>query len=165
MKKITAFFGKVFNFKREGKLNVTKIVAFVAVVAVIVAAAIIFGIKGTKNPEKVLTAKLSELGTDFYENFYYDKLGSSQEEREEVLKKFTDKGIKIDLDNLFRVNSDNSEDLKSLFVNKKTGSACDTKNTKVIIYPKDNFGKKDYKIETVLECGFNSKTEKVEIAK
>ena len=165
MKKITAFFGKVFNFKKEGKLNVTKLVAFVVVAVVIVVAAVIFGIKGTNNPEKVLTAKLSELGTDFYENFYYDQLGKSQEEREETLKKFSDKGIKIDLDNLIRLNSDNSEDLKSIFVNKKTGSSCDAKNTKVIIYPKEGYGKKDYKIETVLECGFNSKSEKVETAK
>ncbi len=165
MKKITAFFGRIFNFKKEGKLNVTKLVAFVVVAVVIVVAAVIFGIKGTNNPEKVLTAKLSELGTDFYENFYYDQLGSSQEEKEEVLKKFTDKGIKVDLDNLMRVNSENSEELKELFINKKTGSACDTKNTKVIIYPKENFGKNDYKIETVLECGFDSATTKVEVAK
>ncbi len=74
MKKITAFFGKVFNFKKEGKLNVTKLVACI-VVAVVIVGAVIFGIKGVNNPEKVLTAKLSELGTDFYENFYYDQLG------------------------------------------------------------------------------------------
>jgi hypothetical protein len=161
MKKITAFFGNLFNFKKEGKLNVTKLVAFI-VVAVVIVGAVIFGIKGVNNPEKVLTAKLSELGTDFYENFYYDQLGKSQEEREETLKKFSDKGIKIDLDNLIRLNSDNSEDLKSIFVNKKTGSSCDAKSTKVIIYPKESYGKKDYKIETVLECGFKTKTDKVE---
>ncbi len=164
MKKITAFFGNLFNFKKEGKLNVIKIVIFV-VVAIVIVAGVIFGIKGTSNPEKALTAKLSELGINFYENFYYDQLGKTQEEKEETLKKFTDKGIKIDLDNLFRLNSEDSENLKSLFVNKKTGSSCDAKNTKVIIYPKEGYGKKDYKIETILECGFNSNSKKVETAK
>ena len=152
------------SVKKENKTNLIIIIGVVVLIVVAIVLATVFG-KGTGNQERVLNAKLKELGTDFYENFYYKQLGSSQEEKEEVLKKFTDKGIKVDLDNLMRVNSENSEELKELFINKKTGSACDTKNTKVIIYPKENFGKNDYKIETVLECGFNSTTAKVEVAK
>ena len=149
------------SVKKENKTNLIIIIGVVVLIVVAIVLATIFG-KGNGNQERVLNAKLKELGVNFYENFYYDQLGESQEEREETLKKFSDKGIKIDLDNLIRLNSDNSEDLKSLFVNKKTGSSCDAKSTKVIIYPKENYGKKDYKIETVLECGFKTKTDKVE---
>lgn len=149
------------SVKKENKTNLIIIIGVVVLIVVAIVLATIFG-KGNGNQERVLNAKLKELGTNFYENFYYDQLGESQEEREETLKKFSDKGIKIDLDNLIRLNSDNSEDLKSIFVNKKTGSSCDAKSTKVIIYPKENYGKKDYKIETVLECGFKTKTDKVE---
>lgn len=149
------------SVKKENKTNLIIIIGVVVLIVVAIVLATVFG-KGTGNQERVLNAKLKELGTNFYENFYYDQLGESQEEREETLKKFSDKGIKIDLDNLIRLNSDNSEDLKSIFVNKKTGSSCDAKSTKVIIYPKENYGKKDYKIETVLECGFKTKTDKVE---
>ena len=149
------------SVKKENKTNLIIIIGVVVLIVVAIVLATIFG-KGNGNQERVLNAKLKELGVNFYENFYYDQLGESQEEREETLKKFSDKGIKIDLDNLIRLNSDNSEDLKSLFVNKKTGSSCDAKSTKVIIYPKENYGKKDYKIETVLECGFKTKTDKIE---
>ena len=149
------------SVKKENKTNLIIIIGVVVLIVVAIVLATIFG-KGNGNQERVLNAKLKELGVNFYENFYYDQLGESQEEREETLKKFSDKGIKIDLDNLIRLNSDNSEDLKSSFVNKKTGSSCDAKSTKVIIYPKENYGKKDYKIETVLECGFKTKTDKVE---
>ena len=160
MKKIGNFFKNVFNFKKEGKINTKKVICSIGIVAVIIAAVLCFALGNKNNQEAVLNSKLKELGVNFYEEFYYEKIGSTQEEKEEILKRFTDKGIKINLDNLIRLNNDGEEDLENLFVNKKTGSACDAANTKVIIYPKENYGKKDDEIETVLECGFESKKTK-----
>ena len=165
MKKIKSFFGKVFNFKKDGKVNVAKSVSFVVALVVLITVVTIVAFGGSGNQEKKLNAKLEELGTSFYEEFYYDQLGDTQEEKEAVLKKFTDKGIKIDLDNLLRLNSESSDEIKALFVNKKTGSSCDSKNTKVIMYPKEKYGKKDYKLETKLVCGFDKNEEKVETIK
>ena len=120
MKKIKSFFGKVFNFKKDGKVNVAKSVSFVVALVVLITVVTIVAFGGSGNQEKKLNAKLEELGTSFYEEFYYDQLGDTQEEKEAVLKKFTDKGIKIDLDNLLRLNEQENNDVKKLTkTNKK----------------------------------------------
>ena len=38
--------------------------------------------------------------------------------------------------------------------NSKTNQECDKTNSMVIIYPKEPYGKKDYRIDTNLVCGF-----------
>ncbi len=96
---------------------------------------------------------LEVMGKDFYENFYYDQLKSSDEERSEFLSKFQSQGIKINLSNLVRSNKEVNEEKAKEFVNPKTKEPCDMENTKVIIYPKSPYGKKDYTIEVDLVCG------------
>ena len=38
------------------------------------------------------------MGKDFYENFYYEQVGSTDEERADFLSKYESIGIKINLD-------------------------------------------------------------------
>ncbi len=101
-----------------------------------------------------LNVVLKKLGTSFYEDFYYTNIGSSDEERATKLARYETIGIKVDLDNLSRYNTENVKEEIDKFVNEKTNEKCDKNNTKVIIYPKSPYGKTDYEIETKIECGF-----------
>ena len=97
------------------------------------------------------------MGKDFYENFYYEQVGSTNEERANFLSKYESIGIKINLDNLSRYDNNKNADKLNEFVNKKTNKSCDKVNTKVTIYPKKPYNKTSYKIETQLDCGFSDK--------
>lgn len=102
-----------------------------------------------------LTAKMKEMGKDFYENFYYEQVGVDEEQRVAFLKKFETIGIKVNLDNLSRYNLQDSDAVLSQFVNKKTKQSCDKTNTQVIIYPTSPYDKTSYNLEVNLDCGFN----------
>ncbi len=98
---------------------------------------------------------VESMGKDFYENFYYEQVGSTDEERADFLSKYESIGIKINLDNLSRYGENKNADEISKFVNQKTKKACDKTNTKVVIYPQKPYNKTSYKIETQLDCGFD----------
>ena len=132
----------------------------VIIVAVIVVVAIVVGIilgLGKRSNEKELETSLKEMGKSFYENFYYEQVGSSSEERSSLLSKFSTIGIKIDLDNLSRYNDGEFKKDIEKFVNSKTGEKCSKTNTKVTIYPKSPYGKTDYTVKADLDCGFSKK--------
>ena len=120
--------------------------AVVAVVAIVVVALFVFG----KSKDEKLAATLEEMGRDWYENFYYD--GFDEKKRADILSRFKDIGIKVDIDNLSRYNTEvNAEKLKDFKMNEEDG--CDKTETKVIIKPQDPYGKTDYTIEAKLVCG------------
>lgn len=108
--------------------------------------------KSNKEIEKKLRKDLEEMGADFYENYYYETNGDNDEERKEFVKKYREMGIKIDLDNLSKSDSDIVKENKDEF--KKYD--CDKTDTKIIIYPKEPYGKEDYKIEVELQCSIKS---------
>ncbi len=86
--------------------------------------------------------KLFTLGTEFYEGFYWNDCGKNGDNyRKEYLDKFKDIGIKVNIDNLIRYNSDDQEALEYYF------SDYDTVETRVIFYPKKPYGVKDYTIK------------------
>lgn len=128
------------------------VIGVVLVVAIIIAACFMFIKKGGQ--EASLSKSLESMGKDFYENFYYEQAGSTDEDRTDFLSKYESIGIKVNLDNLSRYNNNNSDKINE-FVNQKTKKACDKTNTKVIIYPQKPYNKTSYKIETQLDCGFN----------
>lgn len=155
-KNVGGFFKKIFVFKKDGKINLKTVVPCgVALVAIIVVVAVVI-FTGGPNQESKLKNKLELLGSDFYENFYYEQIGSTQGEKEEFLAKFKDLGIKVNLDNLIRHKNEEQAELQKEFVNEKTNQECNAQNTKVVIYPKESYGKKDYKIEVILDCGFET---------
>lgn len=106
------------------------------------------------NQKEKLTSTLKDMGIDFYENFYYQKVGETGEEKTDFLKKYESTGIKVSLDNLSKYNSDINKELLKEFINKKTKESCDKNDSQVIIYPKSPFGKNDYEISIILACGF-----------
>ena len=132
------------------KLN-KKVVIAIAAIVVIGTATVLFFMN------KKLDTSLVEMGREFYEDFYYEQVGTSSDERTNLLSKFTDIGIKVDLDNLGRYKNGEFKEKISEFKNTKTDEKCNKTNTKVIIYPKSPYGKTDYTIKAELDCGFNSK--------
>ena len=69
------------------------VIGAVLVVALIVAACFMFIKKGGQ--EASLSKSLESMGKDFYENFYYTQVGSTDEERADFLSKYESIGIKI----------------------------------------------------------------------
>ncbi len=130
---------------------------FIAITTLILIIAIILIIifSSKKSEEDKLNDMLKELGVNFYENFYYDQVGTNDTERKEFVKKYETIGIKVNLDNLSRLNSDESKKMVDKFVNSKTKKECDKSNTRVIIYPKTPYEKDSYDIKTELVCGFD----------
>lgn len=128
------------------------------IVAVVIIVVLCFTLGfGKKSNEKEIENSLTEMGKSFYENFYYEQVGSSSDERNTLLSKFTTIGIKVDLENLARYNDGEfSKEIKEL-KNNKTNKACNKTNTKIIIYPKSPYGKTDYTIKVKLDCGFSDK--------
>lgn len=144
------------NLKNEKKSN-TKTIIIIAVAIILVAAISVLAftmLKGKTDNKKELETSLKEMGKSFYENFYYEQVGASAEERTSSLAKFSTVGINVDLENLTRYNNGEFKDKISKFVNKKTEEKCNKTNTKVYIYPKSPYGKTDYTIKAELDCGF-----------
>lgn len=132
-----------------------KIIIICSVIVAIILAILIFSLltKGDSQ-EKKLTEKMETMGRQFYEEFYYEQVGKSEEEKKSFVKKYETIGIKVSLSNLSRYNTQNSEEILKEFVNSNTKESCDKDNSKVIIYPQSPYEKNNYKIEVKLECGF-----------
>ncbi len=142
--------------QEKRKLN-KKTLAILVALLIVVILVVLLVVFGKKSNEKELESSLNKMGSSFYENFYYEQIGSSADDRTSLLSKFSTIGIKIDLENLGRYNDGEfKKDIKE-FKNSLTGEKCNQTKTKVIIYPKSPYGKTDYKIETELSCGFKDK--------
>lgn len=137
------------NIKKKTKI-------FLGVIIILVSASGVVYVMSNSNPQKKLEKRLETVGRDFYENMYYDHIVSnkSDEEVKEFFSKFTEIGIKVDLDNLNRYDTEKYPNLIDEFVHNKSKDACHPINTKVIIYPSEPFNKTDYTIESELDCGF-----------
>lgn len=144
---------KIENNDTKKKLN-KKVLVALAIIVIAALVVLLFFVFGKKSNEDELNKSLSEMGKNFYENFYYEQVGSSADERTSLLSKFATIGIKIDLENLGRYNDGEFKDEIKEFKNSLTDEKCNQTKTKVVIYPKAPYGKTDYKIETELDCGF-----------
>ena len=144
------FFSNLFSKENRKKT----IIAAVAVVAVVGAVVVIltlgkpFGNNQIKRWKRQLNDRMGELAKNFYENYYYDQVGS------EFVKGHAENGIKIDIANLARINNSDSQAILEEFKNT-AGEDCDSTKSKVTIYPKDPYGKTDYELKIDLECNFN----------
>ncbi len=106
--------------------------------------------------EERLSNLLIKMSSEFYENFYYDQIGSTEEDRINFVKKYETIGIKFNLDNLSRYNFDENNELIKEFINSNTNLECNRVNTKAIIYPVEPYSKKSYNIKIELDCSFDN---------
>ena len=72
------------------------------------------------------------------------------------LEKYKDIGIKVSLDNILRSKKTETTDENNTFINKETNEECNKNTSMVVIYPKEPYGKTDYSIDAILDCGFES---------
>lgn len=97
--------------------------------------------KGNINDE---TAIIRNLGKEFYEVFYWDDCGKyGNEGRKEFLEQFKIVGITVSLENLIRWGNTSgfSDDLFNQY---------DLEESRIIVYPKEPYGRKDYTISVDL---------------
>lgn len=144
------------------KINKKVVIMIISIIILVIFASIIlfFTLNKSEDESLKLSSSLKDLGIDFYENFYYKQIGKTDNERKKFLEKYKDIGIKVSLDNLSRYKKDDMDDILKQFVNDKTKEECDRNSSMVIIYPKDPYGQKDYKIDSILACGFEEKEDK-----
>ena len=139
------------------KLNKKVCILIFVIILILVIAFFIINInKKEISEEERLSNLLIKMSSEFYENFYYDQIGSTEEERINFVKKYETIGIKFNLDNLSRYNSDENNELIKEFINSNTNLECNRVNTKAIIYPVEPYSKKSYNIKIELDCGFDN---------
>lgn len=151
---------KIKDFVKNKKKQIAIFGVAIVVIAVAIVVILSFGKSSALKQEENLYTELKAMGQDFYENYYYEYAGKSDEEREQYLSKYATIGIKINLSNLGRYNKSVNEEKIKLFVNKDTKEECDKEKTRAIIYPKAPYGKTDYDIKVELSCGFENNENK-----
>lgn len=142
--------------KSDGNKKILPIIIVVIVIIAVVAFAFTkFGpIK--KSLQDELTTELKAMGEEFYTDFYYTEISKNKSNKEvsEFLSKFAEVGVKVNLDNLSRYDSNKNKDKVEEFKNEK-GDSCNQSTTQAIIYPQSPYGKNDYKVEAELDCNFS----------
>lgn len=133
------------------------VISIISLVIVIIAILVSINIFGKQSKEKEFKSIIEKMGRDYYENYYYEQSGNDLNAKKETLSKYSAIGLKIDLENLGRYNDQINKDKIAKLVNPETKEACNAKNTKVIIKPKEGYKKTDYDIEVQLDCGFDKK--------
>ena len=140
--------------KVEKKNIFTKRNIIIAVIALVIINIIVGAILIYNNPKNKLTRSIKYMGKDFYTNYFYDTLkeGRSNKELSEILERYKDTGIKINLKNLSQFDSSKYKEEIDNMINGNT-KCIDTK-TRAVIYPKAPYGKDNYKIKIELNCNF-----------
>ncbi len=136
-------------------------ICLISIGLIVVLVVVMFLTRGLRlSQEEKLSKSLTDLGKEFYTEFYYDEIskGKTSDELAEFLSGFQDVGIKVNLDNLSRYNDNANEEEIAKFKNEKD-EACDKTNTRAVIYPKSPYGKNDFTIKAELDCGFEKAAE------
>lgn len=145
VKKLKSGWNKVIQIIKVHKGVSIGICCVIAVIGVF----LIFGGKA-KTEEQKIANSLETLGRDWYDNYFYEAAATVQADgvdtREDFLQRFTETGIKVNLNNL-ELHVDDETEMEIFEKNN-----CDKEETKIIIYPQKPYGVGDYKIETVLKC-------------
>ena len=143
----------------KNKKEQNKIIKVLLLCLIIIIFLCLFGfginkiIKSITSPKKdELTLYLEDMGKEFYEEFYYEQLGSTLKEKEKFLSQYKDIGIKISLSTLSKYRGNKFKNMIDKFINKDTKEQCNINTTKVIIYPKAPYEKDSYKMVTEIEC-------------
>lgn len=143
------------------KKSKIKFIIIGIIIVLVIASIGFYYLLNQKNEEEKLTASLTEMGSEFYESFYFEHVTSSLSEDEATafFEQFKEIGIKINLESLGTYNNAQNAEKVEAFVNSETGNACNQVNTRAIIYPVAPYTSTSYTIEVELDCGFASAEE------
>lgn len=121
------------------------------IVAVLVIGLIIILAVCCHSDESKLTSNMEKLGKNFYEDYYYPSQKKSQKNVTKYMAKFSKNGISINLDNLVKISSLDSE-LLTTVKDLAKDNKCDFSKTKISIIPTKPYAKTDYKLSVDLDC-------------
>ena len=130
------------NFILNDKKVLLITTGIIAVLIIIIISVNIY--KGKSISPTTISQNLETVGQDFYENHYYSDM---DDEQKKLLAEFKDQGIVIDITNL-EVITPLSEELKNSLIKNE----CNFDETKIVIYPEEPYGKKDYNLKIELSC-------------
>lgn len=139
--------------EKEKRIKILAIVCTAISIILIIIGLIISIFNGNMGVEKdEMTIYLEKMGKEFYEDFYYEQLGNTIEEKSSFLSQYREMGIKISLETISKYKENKNKDLKSIFVNKETNEVCNFNTIRVIIYPKEPYKKESYKMVIKVDC-------------
>lgn len=134
-------------------MNNTKkrIVIIISIIVLIALCALIFFCVTKKDNTKIESNDdiIERIGRDFYENYYIKRLGELTDEKIEKLKRYQNIGIKITIQQLGEFNNYQYKDEIEQILNDEK---CKSEEGKIVFYPYEPYGEKDYKIEINLDC-------------
>jgi len=116
-----------------------------AVILIVVLVIVLSGGKNKEMSPETLENKLEKMGVKFYEKHYYP--GVKEEGQIGKLANFVDGGINVTITNMELIVA-LDDDVKQQLEKDK----CDFDKTRIIYYPKQPFGLKDYTMELELSC-------------
>ncbi len=140
--------------KNTSSKEIFKIIIILGLLVVVFAVILFLAKNFRMSLEDRLNKNLIELGEEFYSDYYYGdiSINKTSDEVSKFLSKFETTGISVNLDTLSKYDNERRKSKVSKF---EKGN-CDTLNTKVIIYPKSPYGKRDYSITAELHCEFDT---------
>lgn len=136
---------------KNKKINLIIEMIVIFILLVIVGVAILLLLKDENIDSSKMDDYIRNMASNFYINYYYDDIstGKSKEEIKEYLEQFKDIGIKVSMSSLSEYDEDNNSIIEKF---KKNGKYCDRNETKAIIYPISPYGKKDFSVESIIDC-------------
>lgn len=125
------------------KLVLIVIILAIFTVSISIACSIIF------DTEHTVKSTISNLATEYYEDYLYQSISSSGEDIDKVMQKYVDTGF-------------SAIPLRQLIFRSSQGAAvkdtilkyCDEDVTHIQFFPTAPFGKADYKVEYTYSCSF-----------
>lgn len=145
--------------KRKVFVPVSKKVKIVVVSGIIVCVvAVLVNLLATQflSPDKVAQAKLEQLASDYYENYYYDKFIASipkGKPLEKAMSEFEKDGFSpVYLRHLLLFDNERNKNEAKYF--ETSNYACDKNETSIRIIPMNPYSRKDYTISYSLSCNY-----------
>ena len=133
---------------KNKRIVIVGVIVFIILVSII--AVIIVNSKSEKSIKNRYEKIVRELGKEFYENHYYDLVTVTNGSN--YIQAFDELGFTFDLDSLSSISIKAKNKAAKL---ESKDYTCGKYSTKVIVHPKNPYGKKDYDIDVILDCGFD----------
>lgn len=104
-------------------------------------------------PERIIKGKIESIATDYYENYFYDRILDSlsgDQTITDALDYYSERGFnRVPLEQLFLFDNQRWQSAESAIV-----KYCDPAKTSITIYPDSPYGPTDYHIDYAYSCDF-----------
>lgn len=133
---------KIFKSSKRAVLTVIALAMLTVILTVLLSI--------LSSPEHVVKTKISEITTDYYENYFYPHLTESDTPLDETMSHYTEVGFsRVSLRQLLLFDSERYAGAASTIT-----AYCDENETFIQIYPEPPFSSSDYRIDYHYACIF-----------